>query len=252
MSDTSLTPELEDVIQRHRQRHSQAQELLRNGSPYKCPIECDGFCYVEMPDGKEWTLECPDKGTKDCNYTRKKLREHHALLEEIGISRRYWNPQVELIRPREAVESYCNEIRMKTWQGRGMLILGPVGVGKTMILSYVAQAAIKENIMPRYWYMPDLSESLKNWQNRENAVRRCKNASLLLLDDFGVETHTDSFYAVMDEIFENRNANEKSTFVTSNVHIDELKADLNLSRIIDRWRASMSLVEISGESMRGD
>lgn len=213
---------------------------------------CGGFCLVPMGDGLTFKMPCPDRGLKECNYTRGLEKQRQQMLRTIGIKPRYWNPDPEKIRPREAVMRYCADIQEKTRTGKGMLITGSVGVGKTMILSYVAQRAWAEGIGVAYWYMPEFADAVADREARGPAIRSAKNIRLLMLDDFGVEYSSAWLVAILDEVFENRNAELLATFVTSNVTVDELKQDAALYRVVDRWRESMSLVTIAGESMRGE
>lgn len=245
--------ELHAVITRLRRRSSEAQERLTNGETYECPEDrsCGGFCLVRLEDGTRWKVPCPDADKKDCYYTREKRREWEDMLRSVGIPPRYWNIDPARIRPREAVEKYCGSIAKNVRQGRGLLLAGGVGVGKTCILSYVGQVAVLAGIWPTYLYVPDLSDALLDRNRREEMKSRVERTRLLLLDDWGVEYKSEFLVATYDALFEARYSENLPTLVTTNVTVKDLDSEKWMARIIDRWRETMSLVTIGGESQRG-
>ena len=152
--------------------------------------------------------------------------------------------------------SQCKaETELKKWLdtykvGKGLLIHGPVGTGKTMAMCLLAQEIYaKTNIIPRFVYWSELLAKLAVDSEKEFFDKTMK-ASVLCIDDFGVGQIAPWVMGKLDWLFEYRNGNVKSTIVTTNLLPSSLGEVEEWTRFIDRWREQMSAVSMPGESMR--
>lgn len=138
--------------------------------------------------------------------------------------------------------------------GRGLLLLGPVGTGKSSAAALVCSAAVSAGRSVAWQYVPDLIDELSDKPaKRADVVRRAAAADLLVWDDFGVRDAADWELGFLDQIVERRYREFRPMVVTSNLTTQDLAGDTRLHRITDRWRerTACDKVVLSGESMRG-
>jgi DNA replication protein DnaC len=140
---------------------------------------------------------------------------------------------------------------LKTFKiGKGLLIHGPVGTGKTMAMCLLAQEIYLETgILPRFVYWSELLAKLAVDSERE-WFESIKKASILCIDDFGVGQIAPWVMGKLDWLFEYRNGNIKTTIITTNLAPKSLGEEEDWQRFVDRWREQMSAVSMPGQSMR--
>lgn len=137
--------------------------------------------------------------------------------------------------------------------GHGVLLLGPVGTGKSSAASLIVIEAIKQGRSTMWSYVPDLvDELLHNVERRRQEMLRQTQANLVVWDDFGARELADWEIGHLDQIVERRYRARKPMVVTTNLTTADLRNDQRLSRIVDRWRqrTCSSMIVLNGESMR--
>ena len=109
---------------------------------------------------------------------------------------------------------------------KGMLILGPVGTGKTGIATAVASMA-GEPWTAGYWPVRELLTQAKNDMTSDGrTLELVAEKPLLVLDDLGVERRTAYNADLIAGLVESRHAHGRPLVVTSNLSHDELRAHL--------------------------
>jgi len=183
------------------------------------------------------------------------------VLESVGFGRRYWQPDPERIRDGARVLAYCEQVAANVRAGRGLTILGPVGIGKSHALAYVAEeayahrqdgAVMQEEILSvRYVFGPVLFEALHRPQQHEEMLADLRDCDLLLLDDIDRLYRGSDWTPHQFETFmERRYAHLLATVITANTEF-VTEADGRLERTIDRLRETNEVVIMRGESQRG-
>lgn len=172
-------------------------------------------------------------------------------LREKGIGKRYWDPDPSLVNPQ--IIEYGEHLEENVRMGRGLVIRGDVGVGKTMSLIYLLRENFNcmregKGIKAEYLFAPTLFAALH--RQNEEVIEKAKRARLILLDDFGREYREPFALAMFEDLVEYWHSNMKAVVVTTNVLFEDIN-DLTLKRIIDRWREDCGRVTIGGESLRG-
>ena len=116
----------------------------------------------------------------------------------------------------QAVEWASDWLRDK---GRmGLLIQGPVGVGKTGIATYVARLCGEPN-HAWYWPVRDLLAAIKaGFDTDRDQLGYAKNKPLVVLDDIGTERPTEFNRDTLAELVESRFNAGLATVVTTNLH----------------------------------
>lgn len=205
-------------------------------------------------------IDRPKQESRICNY-----------LQQIGIGRIYWDIDIKRIIPFDIIIDYVGRLQYNIENGKGLLLSGGVGVGKTSILSWIAQEAYKIGKWSGYrderGFVP-LNYNIKYsvlfcsvsrlfnliFERRFDLVSEYQNADLLLFDDFGREYSSDFPISKFEDFIEDRYSNLKSTCITTNLTKEQLINHDKYARVIDRWRDKKlyQFIEIAGKSQRSD
>ena len=189
-------------------------------------------------------------------------------LRRCGVGERYWGMEMERLREPDLVVPYLSGLAEQVEAGRGLLLVGPVGVGKTATLAMVAEEALAQGIMGA-WYTTATrmithllrgTEMRKEWvyrsdgygerEGREEDVDP-KEWPLLLLDEFGAAYESEYAMAAFEDYLGYRYDRKWATCVATNLTPDEIRGNEHYARMVDRWRETCTVVGIGGESMRG-
>ena len=150
---------------------------------------------------------------------------------------------------------------------KGLFLHGSFGSGKTYLISALLNELAKKDYKTILVYYPELLSKLKgsfdteDENNYSNLLNGIKNADLLLLDDLGAETVTNwSRDEILGTILQYRMENNLSTFITSNLNIEELEIHLSLAknnmdkvkarRIIERIKQLTNDLELISKNRR--
>jgi DNA replication protein DnaC len=143
--------------------------------------------------------------------------------------------------------------------GRGLIITGPVGVGK----SHLAAAAVNE-LIPRgvsavFQNVPELLARFKATyrqgagEKESDLLRGLEEADLVVLDDLGAEKVTEWTESMLYQVIDARYRQKRPVVVTSNLRVygpaDTLEAAIG-TRSLDRLVEVSDLVGLKGESYR--
>ena len=213
---------------------------LNNCSKCKHLIECKNkvngcVYYPTLSDGRlEFNYVA-------CKYKNKLLEEQrikkstcfgvsedikNAKMSDIDIND---NKRIEIIKWLKSF--YDNYPKEK----KGLFLHGSFGSGKTYLISALLNELAKKNYDSVIVYYPELLTKLKSSfdvegeSNYSDLINQLKKADLLLLDDLGAETVTNwSRDEILGTILQYRMENNLSTFITSNLNIEELEVHLSL------------------------
>ncbi len=119
-----------------------------------------------------------------------------------------------------------------------LLLRGGYGAGKTHLAAAIANFAVAMGVPTLFLTVPDLLDMLRfsydsddtTFEQRFNEIR---NASLLVLDDFGTQNATGWAQEKLFQILNYRYINKLALVVTTNLSLDEIEARIR-SRLADR------------------
>lgn len=225
--------------------------------PKVCPL-CDDTGWKPVGDGKDRRFtRC------DCRQPERSQR----LLRQARIPRRYQHCELsnfEFEGPHRSLAparlAACKFVEEYPLSKAGLLLIGPIGVGKT----HLAVGIIKELIVkgvPCLFY--DYRELLKEIQNSYNpsvattemeVLRPVFDTEVLVLDELGAVKPTDWVWDTVSHILNTRYNNERTTVITTNLP-DLPPAKLGAEARTERERACQAAREETlgdriGERMR--
>jgi DNA replication protein DnaC len=190
-----------------------------------CTIcEGKGLRIVRRPDGVQFAEECA------CRMERRMVR----MVERAQIPRRYEHCTLDsfetkfagahrsletsLLRARGFVNSYPWET-----DGRGLLITGTIGTGKTHIATGILQALVTERgAKGLFCDYRDLLKQVQNTYNQQVAeteldvLRPVFETDVLVLDELGAAKPTDWVWDTVAHILNTRYNDRRTTIITTN------------------------------------
>ena len=147
----------------------------------------------------------------------------------VGIPRRYYDMDFEWLRkhgsfPKEnseayaVVKHYVDNLEANLKSGKGLILRGPAGTGKTSIAVSILTLSKGDRV------------AVLNYE------QKLRNIPLLLLDDFGAEySKSDWVHTKVESIIIGRYHDMKPVILTTNYNNDQTK-DHYSERVIDRLR----------------
>lgn len=149
---------------------------------------------------------------------------------------------------------YGAHIRDHITNGRGLILLGPVGTGKTSIAVSILRRAIEQGYNGYIISMISLLDTLLTLSKgpTEHCIKfenRIRNIPLLVLDDFGAEYSNAWVANKVESIISDRVGDRKSTIITTNLTVAQIKSSYD-GRVYDRLKETSFLLRFKGESNR--
>ena len=138
-------------------------------------------------------------------------------------------------------------------QGKGLLLYGTVGTGKTYFAACVANALIEEGYSVLMTNFARLTNTIQGmYEGKQEYIDSLNKYSLLIIDDLGAERKTEYMAEMVFHIIDSRYRSGLPFIVTTNLSAEELKQpqDISFSRIYDRVLERCFPVKVEGESRR--
>lgn len=188
-----------------------------------------------------------------------------ALESESGIPRRYkevtWERlcennqqirQIELETTHEKIKKYIESLGKNIEQGRGLILRGNNGTGKTTYAVAIAKVAISMKYSTTFIAMASMVDVFQNGNRDEKAALNCllKRVSLLILDDLGFEYDQDWIRAKIQALINERYNEMKATIFTTNLVANGAIGERYGRSIMDRLQETCGIVNFKGYSYR--
>jgi DNA replication protein DnaC len=206
-----------------------------------------GYVRVDVPIGHEkfGKLEaciCRAKDIVEGARTRLFALSNLDRLSHLGFDNfnRNGNEKAKFMTPQEREKlsealEICEDFA-RTHKG-WLLLEGGYGCGKTHLAAAIANSAVNRGVPTLFITVPDLLDSLRfayadpetTFEQRFEEIR---NASLLILDDFGTHNATSWAQEKLFQIINYRYINKLPTVVTTNLMLDEIEGRIR-SRLQD-------------------
>lgn len=190
----------------------------------------------------------------------------NANYSAVGIPKRYYDMSFEWLRkhgkfPKEnagayaVVKQYTDNLEKNISNGKGLILRGPAGTGKTSIAISVLKEVVALGERCMMISMPNLLDTMLSLSKGDNVAfmnyeQKLRSIPLLLLDDFGAEySKSDWVAAKVDSIIIDRYNNMRSIILTTN-YSETWTKDHYSQRIYDRLRGEYAEAIFLGASHR--
>ena len=151
------------------------------------------------------------------------------------------------------MRNYVENFETMKANGKGLLLFGDVGRGKSFFACCVGNALIEQGIPVLFTDFERIErESSKVYGARQEYFDRLNNFPLLIIDDLGVERKSSYMSSIVYTVIEMRINAGLPVIVTTNLTSEELKNpdDINLQRIYSRLLGACIPIEVKGVDRR--
>lgn len=174
----------------------------------------------------------PDQDMAKCRFEN----DDHANEKISGICRKY-------------VENFSEMRKM----GKGLLLFGGVGTGKTYMSACIANALIDKGYPCLVTNFARLINTLQGmYDGKQDYIDGLNKFSLLVIDDLASERDTEYMAETVQNIIDARYRSGLPMIITTNLTADELKhpAEIRKQRIYSRLFEMCVPIEVKGSDRR--
>lgn len=168
-------------------------------------------------------------------------------------SHRFENDDRTRIDISNTMQAYVQNFTEHWREGKGVLLHGPVGTGKTFMAACVANALLDDN---RRVFMGNLTAMVNTmnatFDGRQEYINELCRKSLVIIDDLGTERDSDWMREQVYYIINSLYAAKVPMIITTNVNIDVIKktTDEDLKRIYSRVLERCHPISVYGSDRR--
>lgn len=156
----------------------------------------------------------------------------------------------DLYKARNYVDNFAELSR----SGRGLILCGPPGTGKTYFAACIANALIEQEISV---YMTNFSTLINRLtgvfsEDKNTIISDVTGRDLLVIDDLGIERNTEFALEQVYNVIDARYRSGKPMIVTTNISLYDLQnpGDLIHKRIFDRVLEVCAPIMLNGMNIR--
>lgn len=207
-------------------------------------------CKIELPfhPPDEWNILCESHSYEELFLKKERMRQNiSAELKLAGFPKKFC---AEDFRTLEWVRNYPSS--------RGLFLTGDVGVGKTFAMALIMRNHLdlicrfsskyldfpgklygyRRNSIWKFINFPSFIMEIQDAYKKEgesafDMLKEAAEIPFLIIDDLGAEKMTDYVRQATYYLINEREMNERQTFITSNFSLDELNSHID-ARVASR------------------
>lgn len=182
-----------------------------------------------------------------------------------GVTLDDWEPRPGTEKWLSRAKDYIDNFRTYKKQGHGMVVMGSVGNGKTLLLAAIVNALLEKDVVVVYRSVPNLLTKIKSTFDPHPKITvaeihaAIRDVDLLMLDDLGAEQTfrvqgeermSDFAESSLYEIVDDRYRWKLPTIVTTNYETTNKLRTRVGERIYDRLLETCEFVGVTASSYR--
>lgn len=153
----------------------------------------------------------------------------------------------------DAMKRYAENFKDFRKDGKGLLLYGTVGTGKTFYAACIANALIDRGYPVLMTNFASLTNKIQGmYEGKQKFIDSLNDYTLLIIDDLGVERKSEFMQEMVFNIIDSRYRSGLPFIITTNLSADEIKnaKEISFQRIYDRILERCFPIEVSGVSRR--
>lgn len=221
-------------------------------------------CVVSL-FGSDRVVPCICKCREEAIKAEEEARQQREFMQRVQRYRSMGFPESEMsnwnfdkddgTNPKmsTAMQNYVKHFDEFKKQGKGLLLFGDVGTGKTFLAACVANALIDKGIPALVTNFARISNTVQGlFDGRQEYYDSLNRFPLLVLDDLSAERQTEYMLEIVYNVIDARYRAKLPLIVTTNLTREELMnpADMRYKRIFSRLFEMCTPIEVAGKDRR--
>ncbi len=255
------------ISQTNRQRTAQKKRLLvAAGYPedylepiYTCPM-CKDTGYIDTERCSCFREKLINSLYLQSNLTNILEKENFSTFKLDYYSKDKptdyeYSPYDNMVNILSSAKRFVEDFDKKSYHRGNVLIYGEVGLGKTFLTNCIAKGILDRGHKVFYLSANELFQSILSpyLMNQEKDLadlyKYVYNCELLIIDDLGTELTNSFTISNLFEIINQRNIQGKSTVISTNLSLKELKTKYS-ERIVSRIIEGYTKFKVYGNNIR--
>ena len=209
--------------------------------------------------------KCEEEKKKEEEMARAEAEAKERLRKRIAENRKAGFPESDMltwtfanddkqnVKVTNAMLRYVENFDDMKSKGKGLLLYGVVGTGKTFAACEVANALIDKGYTALVTSFARLTNTIQGMrEGKQEYIDGLNDFDLIVIDDLGTERKSEYMQEMVYNIIDSRYRSGLPMIITTNLTIDEITKPENIGnqRIYDRIIERCFPVEVSGQSRR--
>lgn len=228
--------------------------------------KCDGKLetIVEFM-GISKKVRCICKCQKEALEAEKEAQKNEEKLRQIAQLRKtgfqdgqltnwtFYNDDGSHPEVMKAARNYVDNFKTFKKDGKGLLLYGNVGTGKTFVAAAIANALVDKGVPVMVTNFARISNKLQeSFEGKQAYLDSLNRFDLLVIDDLATERRTEYMQEIVFNVIDERYRSGLPMIITTNLSLEAIKTPPNIAdnRIYDRILEKCFPLEVKGKSHR--